>query len=172
MMVGNGLKNKFLNKKIIIYQMTMIDRILGVWSGILLTIIPIICLILGFEQVMGMIIFLLVMIVYCVFMFFNVFETYICLDIKSNKLIIRETPGFKKEELLLENIISIKVSDGAYTKEFFTIDINMPGYTKKISSWSVPPKSRISMFGGYKRQTRRLKKFCERCNEYLYRRNK
>ena len=77
MMDGNGLKNKFLNKKIIIYQMTMIDRILGVWSGILLTIIPIICLILGFEQVMGMVILLLVMIVYCVFMFFNVFKTYI-----------------------------------------------------------------------------------------------
>ena len=74
MMDGIGLKNKFLNKKIIIYQMTMIDRILGVWSGILLTIIPIICLILGFEQVIGMIILLLVMIVYCVFMFFNVFK--------------------------------------------------------------------------------------------------
>ena len=105
-------------------------------------------------------------------MFFNVFKTYICLDIKSNKLIIRETPGFKKEELFLENIISIEVSDGAYTKEFFTIDINMPGYTKKISSWSVPPKSRISMFGGYKRQTKRLKNFCERCNEYLNNKNK
>ena len=105
-------------------------------------------------------------------MFFNVFKTYICLDIKSNKLIIRETPGFKKEEMFLENIFSIEVSDGAYTKEFFTIDINMPGYTKKISSWSVPPKSRISMFGGYKRQTKRLKKFCERCNEYLNNKNK
>ena len=80
---GNCLKNKFSNKKIIIYQMTMIDRILGVWSGILFTIIPIICLILGFEQVMRMIILLLVIIGYCVFMFFNVFKTYICLDIKS-----------------------------------------------------------------------------------------
>ena len=172
MMDGNGLKSKSLNKKIVIYQMTLMDRILGVWSGILLTTIPIICLILGFEQVFEMIILLLVMIVYCVFMFLNVFKTYILLDTKNNKLIIRETPGLKKEELFLENIISIEISDGAYTKEFFTININMLGYTKKISSWSVPPKSRISMFGGYKKQTKRLKKFCERCNEYLNKRNK
>ena len=76
-MGGQNLKKHCSNKKIIIYQMTMIDRILGVWSGILLTTIPIICLILGFEQVMGMVILLLVMIGYCVFMFFNVFKTYI-----------------------------------------------------------------------------------------------
>ena len=100
-------------------------------------------------------------------MFLNVFKTYILLDTKNNKLIIRETPGLKKEELLLENIISIEISDGAYTKEFFTININMLGYTKKISSWSVPPKSRISFFGGYKKQTKRLKKFCEECNKHL-----
>lgn len=133
-MNGNGLRNKYLNSKIIIYQMTLMDRILGIWSGVLFTLIPIICLILGFEQVMGMIILLLVMIVYCVYMFFNIFKTYICLDIKNNKLIIRETPGFKQEELFLENILSINVSDGVYTKEFFTIDIQMPGYTKRISS--------------------------------------
>lgn len=167
MMVGNGLKNKYLNNKIIIYQMTLMDRVLGVWSGILLTSIPIICLISGFEKVFTMIILLLVMIVYCIFMFFNIFKTYICLDIKNNKLIIRETPGFKKEEFALENINSIEVSDGVYTKEFFTIDINMTGYTRKISSWSVPPKSRISMFGGYKRQIKRLKKFIFKCEKYL-----
>ena len=100
-------------------------------------------------------------------MFFNIFKTYICLDIKNNKLIIRETPGFKKEEFVLENINSIEVSDGVYTKEFFTIDINMTGYTRKISSWSVPPKSRISMFGGYKRQNKRLKKFIFKYEKYL-----
>ena len=155
------------SNKIIIYQMTLLDRILGVWSGILLTSLPIIGLILGFEQVMGMIILLFAMIIYCVLMFFNVFKTYICFDIKNNKLIVRETPGFKKEEFLLENILSIEVSDGFYTKEFFTININMLGYTKKISSWSDPLKSRISMFGEYKRQTKRLKKYCEECNRYL-----
>lgn len=147
--------------------MTLMDRILGVLSAVLLTIIPILCLILDFEQVIEMIILLLIMFVYCVFMFFNVFKTYICLDKKNKKFIIRETPGLKKIELDLENIISIEISDGDYNKELFTININMQGYTKKITSWSVPPQSRISMFGGYKRQTKRLKKFCEECNEYL-----
>ena len=164
---GIGLKNKFLNNKIIIFQMTLMDRILGVLSAVLFTIIPILCLILDFEQVIEMIILLLIIFVYCVFMFFNVFKTYICLDKKNKKFIIRETPGLKKIELDLENIISIEISDGDYNKELFTIDINMQGYTKKITSWSVPPQSRISMFGGYKRQTKRLKKFCEECNEYL-----
>lgn len=169
---GIGLKSKSSNNKIIIFQMTLMDRILGIWSAILFTIIPIICLVLGFERVIEMIILLLVMIVYWVFMFFNVFKTYICLDKKNKKFIIRESPGLKKEELYLENIISIEVSDGIDFKEFFTIDINMPGCTKQISSWSVPPDSRISMFGGYKRQRKRLEKFCEKCNQYLNSRQK
>ncbi len=165
-MFGKVLRKKSLNK-IIIYQMTLIDRILGVWSAILFTFLPIIGLILGFDKVIEMVILLLVMVPYCIFMFFDVFKTYICLNIKNKKLIIRETPGLKKEELFLDSILSIEVSDGVYTKEFFTIDINMPGYTRKISSWSVPPKSRISMFGGYKRQTKRLKKFILKCKKYL-----
>ena len=167
MMDGIGSKSKSSNEKIIIFQMTLVDRILGLLSSVVLTAIPIICLILGFEQVIVTVILLLVMIVYCVFMFFSVFKTYICLDKKIKKLVIRETPGLKKDELYLENIISIEVSDGIYTKEFFTIDINMFGYTKKISSWSVPPKSRTSMFGSYKKQIKRLKRFCRECNEYL-----
>lgn len=166
-MDGQNLKKHYLNKKITIYQMTLLDRILGICSSVLLTVIPIVCLIIKVKKIAGMIVLLIIMIAYCIFMFFNIFKTYIRLDIKNNKLIIRETPGLKKEELFLDNILSIDVSDGIYTKEFFTIDINMPGYTKKINSWSVPPKSRISMFGGYKKQTKRLKKFCEECNKYL-----
>ncbi|MBR2447855.1 MAG: hypothetical protein IKC33_00125 [Clostridia bacterium] len=167
-MAGNGLKNKYLNKKIIIHQMTLLDRVLGLGSAIFLTALPIIVLILGFEPVYKMIVLLLAMIVYCLFMFFNVFKTYILLDKKNNKLIIRETLGFKKEELFLENIVRIEVADGVYTKKFFTIDIILRGAsTKKIGSWSDPLTSRVSIFGTYKRQTKRLKKFCEECNQYL-----
>ena len=101
--------------------MTLIDRILGIWSGILLTALPIICLIIDAGKKLIMIIVLFVMLIYCIFMFFNVFKTYICLGTKENKLIIRETPGLKKEEFSLENILNIEVSDGIYTKEFFTI---------------------------------------------------
>lgn len=171
MVYGKFLKNKSLNKKIIIYQMTIMDRILAVLSCILFIFLPIFGLISGFEQVIEMIIFLLAMIAYSVYIFFCVFKTYICFDIKKNKLIIRESPGFKKEELVLEYILSIGVSDVTYLKKEFTIDINMPGYTKRINSWSGPSPFNISLFGSYKSQTKRLKKFCEKCNEYLNKKN-
>ena len=68
------LKNGSLNKKIIIHQMTLLDRVLGVVSAIFLTALPIIVLILGFEPVYMMIVLLLAMIVYCFFMFYNFFR--------------------------------------------------------------------------------------------------
>jgi hypothetical protein len=160
------LKKKFSNK-IIIYQMTLLDRILGMGSVLFFVGLPVVSLILGLEYKFEIAVFLLIMIVYSIFMYFNVFKTYICLDIKNSKLIIRETPGLKSEEISLDSILDIKIFDGVYTKEFFTININMQGYTKKIESWSVPPSSRIAMFGRYKRQTKRLKKFCDECNRYL-----
>ena len=83
MMDGNGLKNKSLNKNIKIYQLTLMDRICGVLSGILFTILSIIGLIRGAVPMIITIIILLFMIVYCVFVFLNVFKTYICLDIKN-----------------------------------------------------------------------------------------
>ena len=161
-----NLKNGFSNR-IIIYQMTLLDRVVGMWSALMFTALPIVGLLLGFENKIGIIILLFAMVVYCIFMWFSVFKTYICLDVKNSKLIIRETPGLKKEELSLDAVTDIKISDGVNTKKLFTIDINMGGYVKQIKSWSTPPDSRISMFGGYKRQTKRLEKFCIKCNEYL-----
>lgn len=166
-MCGNGLKKKYSNSKIIIYQMTLLDRILGILSCLLFISIPIIALVLGFEHVVAMVILLLVMLIFCIFMYFNVFKTYICLDKKSKKLIIRETPGLKKEEFPLENLLSIEVKDGIDTKKDFTIDIIMPGCTRKFYTWSDPLYSRIAIFGGFKRQTKRLKRFCQECNKYL-----
>lgn len=165
-MDGNGLKNKSLNKNIKIYQLTLMDRICGVLSGILFPILSIIGLIRGAVPMIITIIIFLFMIVYCVFVFLNVFKTYICLDIKNNKLIIREALKYRKEEFDLKYIISIEVTHKDYTDEYFTIDIHMPGYTKKIDSWS-GTLTNISFFAGYKRQIKRLIKFCEECNKYL-----
>lgn len=160
-------KSDYLDK-IIIYQMTLLDKLAGVFSALLLVAFSIECLILDFEYKLGMtILLLLFMIVYCVFIYFDIFKTYVCLDIPNNKLIIREMPGVKKEEIFLDNIISLTVSDGIYAKECFTFDVNMHGYTKKIDSWSVPPSSKISIFSGRKGQRKRLEKFCEECNQYL-----
>lgn len=147
--------------------MPLFERILAVFSAIVLSAIPIIGLLLGFERRGGMIILLLAMFAYDVYIFFISFKTYICLDIEKNKLIIREDFGIKKEELFLDGIIDIKVSDGITIKTLFTIDINYGIYTKKIISWSAHPTCRLAMFGVYKRQTNRLKKFTNMCNNYL-----
>ncbi|MBQ7761532.1 MAG: hypothetical protein IJ400_05705 [Clostridia bacterium] len=166
-MDGKNLKRQNLNKKIIIYQMPILERILGIFSALFLTAIPIVGLILGFERKGAMIILLLLMISYCVFMYFTIFKTYICLDVESNKLIVRESFGFKKEELSLDSLISITVSDGMQVKKLFTIDINFRNSTKKIISWSAHPTCRLAMFRVYERQTKRLKSFSDKCNEYL-----
>ena len=163
------LKNTAPEKKIRIYQMPVLERILGIFSAIVLTAIPISGLILGFERIGGMVILLLAMIVYDVFVFWISFKTYICLDLKENKLIIREDFGIKKEELFLDSITNIEVSDGTNVKTLFTIDIHYGSHTKKIISWSAHPTCRLAMFRVYKRQTERLKRYIAKVNTYLER---
>lgn len=173
MIYGNGLKNKYLNKKrIIIYQRPLIERILTI-GQYLLILIPIVCLILGYEHVIETIIILLVLIVYCIYINYIAFNTYICLDLVNNKLIIKEYPGIKKQEYNLDYIMNITISDAKYYNKYFTIDINFKTFTKKIKSWSWSSRSsKMTLFGGYKIQTKRLKKFCEECNRYLASRQK
>lgn len=168
MMDGIGLKKKSLNKNIIkIYQMPLIERILAVFSAVVLTSIPILSLFLGFEQKLGMIILFLCMILYCIFIFMIVFKTYIFLDIDNQKIIIRENPGNKKKELPLNNLIDISVVNDPKNNRLFTINFNYTGYVHKIISWSAHPSCRLVMFNVYGRQTRRLKKFIFKCNLYF-----
>ena len=163
------LKNTAPEKKIRIYQMPVLERILGIFSAIVLTAIPISGLILGFERIGGMIILLSAAIVYDLFIVWISFKTYICLDVKENKLIIREDFGTKKDEMFLDSITGIEVSDGATVKRLFTIDIHYGRETKKIISWSAHPSCSLAMFSVYKRQTKRLKRYIEKVNAYLER---
>jgi hypothetical protein len=119
------------------------------------------------EELLKAFIILIAMLIYCVFAYFCVFKAYICLNVADNKLIIREDFGFKKTELCLDKFSDIKISDGIQCKELFTIDIKYDGHTQKIVSWSASPTCYLAMFSLYKRQTQRLKKFCEECNQYL-----
>ena len=165
------LKNGFSNK-IIIYQMTLLDRIFGIWSAILLTGLGIFGLIIDVEQKVAVVIYLIAMIIYCLLIFYMVFKTYICLDIINNRLIIRENPGFSKRDIPLDCIKNITILDGDYCKENFIISINLQGNSIKIHSWSSPPDSRIAFFAGNKKQRKRLEQFCEKCNQYLNSRQK
>ena len=168
MIFGNGLKNKPLNNtRLVLYPMRLVERIIGMFCPVLL-IIPIVALIYNHEDKFEAIIVLVALLIACFIMYLIVFKTYICLDITKNKLIISER--LKKEELSLENVISIEVSDGTDIKDLLTIYINKPGYTKKIKLWFFHRYSGI-FIAGYKTQTKRLKIFCEECNKYLESRN-
>ncbi len=166
-MGGQNLKKHCLNKKIIIYQMPMLERIMALISAIVLISIPVICLFIGVEKIFAIVILLLVMLLYSIFMFFCAFKTYICLNTNNKKIIIREFPGIRKQELSFDKLKELKISDGKQYKNLFTIDINYIGYSKKINSWSTHPSCRLAIFNVYGRQTKRLKKFILKCEKYL-----
>ena len=163
------LKNGSLSK-IIIFQCPTLERILLILSATLWSAIPITYISLHLyqnkEELLKALAILIVMLIYCVFAYFCVFKTYICLNIADNKLIIRENFGFKKTELCLDKFSDIRISDGIQYKELFTIDIKYDGHTQKIVSWSAQPTC-LAMFSVYKRQTKRLNEFSSKCNEYL-----
>lgn len=147
--------------------MPLFERIMNVFSAIVLTTVPILGLILGYEEKIVIIILLLGMLFYCAVTYFNVFKTYICLDIENKKLIIRESGVLYAIEIDTDDIIDLQVSDGVKHKDWFTIDINyISGRTKKITSWS-HHHTRLAVFKVYERQTSRLKKFCYECNQVL-----
>lgn len=165
MMDGNGLKNKFSNNcKLIIHKMPLLDRIIGLFSSLVLTIIPIACLCLNYENKISMIILLIALILFSFVMYLGAFKTYICFDIKNKKITISE--GLKKEELSTFGLMSITVEADTKYPNSFSLNYNFIGYSKKEYGWSTGPSSRV-LFGSIKTQRRRLEKFCEECNKYL-----
>lgn len=165
MMDGNGLKNKSLNNcKLIIHKMPLLDRIIGLFSSLVLIIIPIVCLCLNYENKISMIILLIALILFSFVMYLNAFKTYIRFDVDNNKIIISK--GLKKDELSIFGMTSITVETDAKYPDLFSLNYNFIGYSKKDYGWSTGPSSRV-LFGSIKTQRRRLEKFCEECNKYL-----
>lgn len=165
MMYGNGLKNKSLNNcKLIIHKMPLLDRIIGLFSSLVLIIIPIVCLCLNYENKISMIILLIALILFSFMMYLNAFKTYIRFDVDNNKIIISK--GLKKDELSIFGMTSITVETDAKYPNLFSLNYNFIGYSKKDYGWSTGPSSRV-LFGSIKTQRRRLEKFCEECNKYL-----
>ena len=164
-MDGNGLKNKSLNNcKLIIHKMPLLDRIIGLFSSLVLIIIPIVCLCLNYENKISMIILLIALILFSFVMYLNAFKTYIRFDVDNNKIIISK--GLKKDELSIFGMTSITVETDAKYPNLFSLNYNFIGYSKKDYGWSTGPSSRV-LFGSIKTQRRRLEKFCEECNKYL-----
>lgn len=165
MMDGNGLKNKSSsNCKLIIHKMSLLDRIIGLFSSLVLTIIPIVCLCLNYEHKINMIILLIALLFFSFVMYLSAFKTYICFDLDSNKITISK--GFKKKEFSIYGLMSITVETDTKYPNLFSLNYNFVGYTKKDYSWSTGPSSRV-LFGSIETQRKRLEKFCEECNKYL-----
>ena len=161
----SALKNKPSNNtRLIIHKMPLLDRIIGLLSPVVLTIIPIVCLILNYENRIQMIIVLIALLVLCFVMYLSAFKTYICFDVDSNNITINK--GIKKEDLSTFGLMSITVETDDKYPNLFSLNYNFVGYSKKDYSWSTGPSSRV-LFGSVKTQRRRLEKFCEECNKYL-----
>ena len=165
----NGSSNK-----IIVYQMPLFERLLGAFSAIALIVIPLAYLFVPLyknqkEFALGIVI-LVTMIAYCVFMYMCIFKTYICFDLCSNKLVIREFLQTKKE-IPLTDIAHLTLSEDLIHKGIFSLDINRTSYTQKIFSWSTHPSCRLAMFRVYERQTKRLRIFVDKCNQYFVAQN-
>ena len=164
-MDGNGLKNKSLNNtRLIIHKMPLLDRIIGLFSSVILTIIPIVCLSLDYEHKYNMIILLITLLFFGFVMYLSAFKTYICFDVDNNKITINK--GLKKEALSSFGLLSITVETDAKYPNLFSLNYNFIGYSKKDYSWSTGPSSRV-LFGSVRTQRRRLEKFCEECNRHL-----
>ena len=164
-MDGNGLKNKSLNNtRLIIHKMPLLDRIIGLFSSVILTIIPIVCLSLDYEHKFNMIILLITLLFFGFVMYLSAFKTYICFDVDNNKITINK--GLKKEALSSFGLLSITVETDAKYPNLFSLNYNFIGYSKKDYSWSTGPSSRV-LFGSVRTQRRRLEKFCEECNRHL-----
>lgn len=165
MMVGNGLKKESLNNtRLIIHKMPLLDRIIGLSSSVILTIIPIVCLVLNYEHKINMIILLISLLLFSFIMYLSAFKTYISFDVDNNKITINN--GLKKEELSTFGLLSITVETDTKYSNLFSLNYNFMGYLKKDYSWSNGPSSRV-LFGTIKTQRIRLEKFCEECNKYL-----
>ena len=164
-MDGNGLKNKSMNNtRLIIHKMPLLDRIIGLFSPVILTIIPIVCLVTNYEDKINSIILLIALLIFSFVMYLSAFKTYICFDLDSNKITISE--GLKKEEFSIYGLMSITVETDTQYPKLFSLNYNFIECSKKDYGWSTGPSSRV-LFGTVRTQRRRLEKFCEECNRYL-----
>ena len=168
-----NLREKNLNR-ITIYQVSLATRIVTCVCPLILYL-PITNFIKnGFS--VDTLMFFLLMLVGNIFVFYNTFNTYIRLDVKANKLVIREFLAAKRV-IDLDDILQIEVSTDYVGKTYhknFTIDIVYDSLARhSIYSWCQSyPYTLPLAFKSDERQVKRLQKFCDKCNQYLNSRQK
>lgn len=171
-----SLKNQYLNKnKIVLYQDSTVNMITTIAAGIMFIVLPLSAYLLNLpsqnneQNYVGMIIPLgLITISLGVFFIYTSLNTFICFYPTEKKLVIREFPGLKKNEIVINSVREIVISDDE--NKLFSIDVICDNYTKKVYSWSYGPGSMPSI-GSKRKQKQRLIEFSKECNDYLTKSN-
>ncbi len=155
-------------KKLILYQIPLSEQIFSIISSVFLSGILLIG-VFNFESIyevlgcIGGILFIWLLVIFGLLI-----RNYICLDFEKNKIVIYNDRKMRtKFENLLDYVKSVEVVEqiNQYGKKFL-ININITG---NIYSVDYTPYGRFSspMFGGYKRQIKRARKFAEKANKLI-----
>lgn len=163
-------KEYYSKDRIKVYHSNVLGRVILTWGGIAFPCMAIFLISIGSydneQELHKMITILCGLLLVDAWVFFSIYKTYILLDLRKGKLIVREFPGFTKKEFDLHDIRKIVISDGVYDKELFTINIVGPIYTYQIHSWTFGRAGQtLTETLSMKRQ--RLEKFAEECNNML-----
>ena len=165
------LKNSSSNR-ITLYQLPVAEKTIVLCFAIGLTLLSLFGLTMVKEYTFRVLSMLLVALLIDVYIFFLVFKTYLRLDMDSNSFIVRESPGFTKRKINIDELAKIEVSMISTKEELrsnrFTIDIVCNnGKVYKLRSWSTGSLGFRLFFDNNSRQRERLEEFCKKANQHI-----
>mgnify|MGYP003297345870 CR=1 FL=1 len=164
-------KEYYSKDRIKVYHSNVLGRVILTWGGIAFPCMAIFLISIGSydneQELHKMITILCGLLLVDAWIFFSIYKTYILLDLRKGKLIVREFPGFSKKEFDIQDIQRIAISDGFRgDKGAFTIDVVGSTYTYQMHSWTLGRAGQtLTETLSMKRQ--RLEKFAEECNNIL-----
>ena len=156
------------SSKIILYKKPILDKIVRIVASLAFTSLPVIGLILDFGRTLEVVLILICMLGCCFLTYLDVFRSYVCLELDTNKLVISK--GLKREEFSGEDLLGLQVVEYHELERRLVLKIDFRGYSKENDGWSYLHHYR-TFIGSLDAQKKRMEAFCEQCNAYLSSRN-
>ncbi len=160
-------RNGPLNR-IILHKKPILDKIVRIVTALAFTALPVIGLILDFGRTLEVVLILICMLGCCFLAYLDVFRSYVCLELDTNKLVISN--GLKREEFSGEDLLGLRVVEYHKLERRLVLKIDFRGYSKEDDGWSYLHHYR-TFIGSLDTQKKRMEDFCEQCNAYLSSRN-
>ena len=154
--------------KIILYKKPILDKIIRIVTSFAFTSLPVVGLILDFGRTLEVVLVLICMLGCCFLVYLDVFRSYACLELNTNKLVISN--GLKREEFPMEDLLGLQVVEYHELERCLVLKIDFIGYSKEDGGWSYLHHYR-TFIGSLDAQKKRMETFCEQCNQYLAQRN-